>query len=303
MKKYISIAIMMSLLSGRRYTASALAEKYETSVKTIYRAIDTLIEANMPIACFSGKNGGYELIKESKINSSFFTLQELCSFITFLKSNNLIEKDSAFEERLGVLLEKPYGNDLNKLCGQMIIDTDMWGENTKSNIQVDTIKAAIEEQRRLIITYNKDCLRQSRTIEPYTLVYKAGVWYVYAYCEDKMSYRLFRLSRIENIVKGQPFERKDIDLTKRPWNKDFNDNLEEIDIELTCDSTTLPELLDWLGSNVKITPSGFIKSTAHFSQGLVHRLMLFGPKVKVVSPEKLKIALKEECIKISEQYA
>ncbi len=302
MKKYISIAIMLELLGGKRYTAPALAEKYETSVKTVYRAVDTLIMAGMPIACYPGKNGGYELIKQSKISSSFFTLNELSEFITFLKTNPTHEE--GLSDRLSSLFSEPSLKGLDSHCGQLIIDSDIWGDDKDKADFFEKIKSAIENQQPLEIVYKKEEEKQ-RVIEPYTLVYKAGVWYVYAFCTLKQSFRLFRISRIERLkTLSTTFTRKNIDLTKRPWNKEFADSFEKIKMELSCDQSALPEIYDWLGkSKVKILESGNLLASVSYSQGLVHRLMLLGEKVKIVAPEKLKNALKDECNKICSQYA
>ena len=312
MKKYVSLGIMLTLLSGKRYTAPELADKYETSVKTIYRAIDTLLEAGMPIRCFSGKGGGYEIINESKINSSFFTMKELSSFISFLKTNSknaLLEGNISLDERINSITDKWVASELLTESNTLVIDSSVWGSKDSNNLHIECIKKAISSSKKLLITYPSNTDNKERIIHPYTLVFKLGVWYLYAYCESRKSFRLFKLARIVNMASlSQDFERKNIDTLAMPWNKEFEENLEEIDISLITQKKHLPDLLEWLGKGAKINNyNSFseditITAKASFSHGLIHRLMQFGDKVKVVYPDKLKKALTNECQAICQLY-
>ncbi len=305
MKKYISLAIMLNLLSGKRYSAPALAEKHETSVKTIYRCIDSLIMAGMPIVSIAGKNGGFELAKDSLLYSSFLTTKELALSLGFLKSSKELvgSNDFSVEEKLENCKDKNLKNLLLKESEELVIDTQTWGSTAKENTKIETIKDAISSETRLKIDY----MAQPRTIEPYTLVFKAGAWYVYAFCLRRGSFRLFKVSRIKNLATtDEKFTRKNINLLEKPWNNDFSKSFENIVINLECKSDIASDILEWLDGGRVIKTSGdmvMISSKASFSLGLVHRLMECGNSVRVVSPEKLRLALVSECTKIANEYA
>ena len=311
MKKHVSIGIMLTLLSGKRVTASFLAEKYETSVKTIYRSIDTLLEAGMPIKCLQGKNGGYEIIKESSISSSFFTTKELCAFISFLKStrSNIDIHSFTLEDRLSSLSDKSLAQELEKESKTMVIDTNIWGHIDRENKKSDIIKNAINKNLKILIKYlNKNINKtESRVINPYTLVYKTNMWYVYAYCEKRKEFRLFKLSRICSLeILTDHFEKQNIDTLSKPWNTSFKANSEEINITLQCYYCDLNDIKEWLencnvkqDSNNKFTLTG----KALFSLGLVHKIMEYGNRIKIVSPTKLKDAVITECYNIYNSYA
>ncbi len=313
MKKHVSIGIMLSLLSGKRVTASYLATKYETSIKTIYRAIDTLLEAGMPIRCIQGKNGGYELIKESVINSSFFTMKELSSFLSFIKTtNNLINKDTVFlEDRISNVFDQEIINEINEESKHLVIDLSMWGHSESNTKLISTVNECIKNKTKLEINYINIKAKKStkRVIHPYSLVFKTDTWYVYAFCEKRNSFRLFKLSRIENInCIHEQFIKKQIDVLSKPWNKDFKNNLEEIDIELQCETMLINDVIDWLGDNSQIEiinehpRFAYIKGKAYYSLGLVHKIIEFGDKIQILSPIKLKEAIVSECDNISSFY-
>lgn len=316
MKKYVSLGIMMTLYSGKRYTAPMLAEKYETSVKTIYRAIDTLLEAGMPIRCISGKGGGYEIIKESKIDTSFFTLSELGSFISFVNSTKgtiFADDLTTLEERINSLPESKLKYDLLLETNSVVYDTENWGSTCNNGLINKHIKESILECRKLEIEYlSASSISAKRIIHPYTIVFKSGVWYLYAYCETRKAFRLFKFTRIKTINKlNCSFERIEIDTHSKPWNKDFHNNLEKIKIKILAHKEIMPEIVDWLGTNnIKIHTQNYrqnsdnicLESEVIFSKGLIHKLMQFGDNITILSPQKLKNEIANECYNIYKTY-
>lgn len=311
MKNYLTIGIMIALQSGKRYSAKELSEKFETSVKSIYRAIDVLLSAGMPIVSLQGKNGGYELIKECTLNSSFFTMQELGAFISFIKSNlKSYSKDFSIDDRISNL-NKNLISDLKIKSQEFVVDTHLWGHNEKHNKIVSDFKKHISNKTKISIEYinQTNKLIETRIIHPYTLVYKTDSWYVYSYCETRKSFRLFKLTRIKKYTSiNQNFELKNIDILSKPWNSDFKNNLEEIDIELICSSFYLNDITDWLGDNVNIKDYDnkndllLVKGKAYYSSGLIHKLMEFGNKIKIIKPDKLRSKLCTECLNIYNFY-
>ena len=320
MKKYVSLGIMITLYSGKRYTAPELAERYETSVKTIYRAIDTLLEAGMPIRCIAGKGGGYEIIKESKIDTSFFTLSELGSFISFIKSTKGSlphENTTSLEDRIHDLPDSKMKDNLLLITKSMVFDTENWGSVKQNALLSEQIKESILECKKLEIEYqSRASVIEKRIIHPYTIVFKSGIWYMYAFCEIRNAFRLFKLSRIKTLIKQpETFERQNIDTLSKPWNKEFENSLEKINVRMLINKNIMPEIVEWLGVNsLKFCTQKCnqnqnqnkdkieVESQVSFSKGLVHRLMQFGRDITVLSPQKLKEEIANECLTIYKSY-
>lgn len=307
MKKYVTLAIMLTLLDGKVHKAKQLSDKFEASLKTIYRSIDVLLEAGMPISVTLGRNGGFSLIDANKIDSGFFTNNELCSFLSFVGANpekfKNITNTSLFER-----IKSTNSQSANKLIEksqQLVVDTDVWGSVGSYTQYQTNFSNAIENTLKIEISYLSQT-NQTRIIHPYALVFKTGSWYVYSFCELKNSFRLFKLSRINSLnVLSETFERKNIDCLSKPWNTSFQ-NEKGINIVLQVDNSFLPELSDWLGQNYHIINSNAnhctITATAVHSIGLVHRIMQYGNKVKVVSPQNLIEEIKLECESIYKTY-
>jgi len=312
MKNYIAIGIMLALQSGKQFTAKKFAEKFETSLKTIYRAIDILICAGVPIVSNKGKNGGYQLLKESLINTSFFTTQELCSFISFIKTNSTKCNFNtlSLEDRLISQFNEDKIKKIKSVSEQLVIDTNLWGHCQENEEKANAFKTLIAQKQKVKIKYlnAQNNISEERIIHPYTLVYKSNAWYLYAYCEIKKSFRLFKLSRIISFIKiNQNFENLNINILSKPWNLDFEQNLEKIEIELLCSNNIVCDIQDWLGSKINIEKTenenqlkvfGF----AYYSYGLIHKIMEFGNKIKILKPEKLIKSFQKECLSMYQIY-
>ncbi len=309
MKKYITLAIMLTLLDGEVHKAKELSEKFEASLKTIYRSIDTLLEAGMPLSVNLGRNGGFSLIDSNKVDSGFFTNNELCSFLSYVSANpdkfdNI--SNNTLLERIKKSLNKQSANKIIEKSQQIIIDTDIWGSVGVYSQNQNILSHAIENMLKVKIDYI-DKNGSKRTIHPYALVFKAGSWYVYSFCELKKDFRLFKLSRMKRIeITTETFERKDIDCLSKPWNFSFHQNLENINMVFEIENQLVPELYDWFGNKFQIVEFGEktskISATVVRSIGLIHRIMQYGNKITILSPESLIFDIKSECENIFKKY-
>ncbi len=79
------MTIIVILLNRKRVTAKELAKKFEVSVRTIYRDIDAIDMAGIPIISYAGNNGGFGIMENYKLDNQLLTLNNLCSLLTALK--------------------------------------------------------------------------------------------------------------------------------------------------------------------------------------------------------------------------
>ncbi len=311
MKKYISIAVLMELLDGNTYTCKQLSDKYEVSNKTIYRAIETLCEAGIPIVAEFGRNGGYKINDKTRINCSFFTKDELSSFFSFLQTQyDKIDpkSENSTIKKFEILNNNKELSDLQILSQQVIIDTDIWGQNNSIKINTDDLKNAISDTKKLKITYKTQNLSQKRIIQPYSLVYKFGCWYLYAFCETRHNFRLFKLSRITEIeILNEQYLRQEINCNLKPWNKDFEENFAKIDITMKYEISIDPDICDWLGTNMnelfKDDKYKIIKTTLPYCKGLIHKILEFEDKLTILKPQSLCDEICEQCKTIFQTYS
>lgn len=209
------LSIVLLLLTKNKITAKELATYFETSVRTIYRDIDTLCLSGIPIISEQGARGGYSLIEGFTIDKQFFKPEEILTLIAGLKGMETVFDDKHITQTIEKI--SSLSRD-NKNPESVDIDFFGWGQasHVKSNVQL--IYKAISQCKILNFTYTN--LKEesiNRSIEPCKLFYRSGNWYILGFCLNKKDYRFFRISRIYGIVMKQDnFEHREE--TYNEWN-------------------------------------------------------------------------------------
>lgn len=185
--------ILYILLNREKISSKELAEKFEVSVRTIYRDIEVISGAGIPIFMTQGRNGGISLLQNFTLNKQVLTENEKKDMLIAIQSLNSFNKESA----------KSIFSKLSSLFGEnqrdyIKIDYSGW-ENTIEK-QFELSKEAILLNKRLSFNYiSTKGEKTYREVEPYVLWFKSKAWYLKCFCLEKNEIRLFRLSRITNI--------------------------------------------------------------------------------------------------------
>ncbi|MDF0479935.1 YafY family transcriptional regulator [Vagococcus sp. PNs007] len=205
------LTIIVMLLNRNRVTANELAEKFEVSIRTIYRDIETINLAGIPIISHAGNNGGFSIYEDYKLNNQVLTLNNLTSLLSVLKDINSTLNDSELDSSIETLQTIVPDNKSDNLhLEQIIIDLHPYGDSPSQKELVKTIRNAIKETHLLTIDYrNYDNVTSQRQVEPMSLIFKNYTWYLFAYCQLKEDFRTFRISRIaEAQSENQSFNRR-----------------------------------------------------------------------------------------------
>ncbi|GIP06596.1 YafY family transcriptional regulator [Paenibacillus sp. JNUCC32] len=210
------LAITVLLLNRGRLSAKELADRFEVSSKTIYRDMDTLCQAGIPIVAHQGITGGFEIMEHYMIDKYWLSAEEMSTLVTAVKGLS-----SALEDpQMGMLLEKikallrrveqGLGDEYRK--EPVVMDFQPWGQRQGLKPAVGLLKQAIHDKRRVQMEYiDAEGSAERRTIEPASLFLKGNVWYVQAFCLEREDFRLFRLSRMQDIkMLSEAYE-------PRPW--------------------------------------------------------------------------------------
>lgn len=180
--------IVYHLLDKGRATAPELAEKFEVSVRTIYRDLDAISAAGIPIYTVQGKGGGIFILPEFVLEKSLLTPQEKEQILMALQGLAAAE-DSRTDE----LLTKLGG--LFRVQGANWIEVDFsdWHKNTAGAELFDELKRAVFSCRRVSFSYFAgEGGGTVRTVEPVKLIFKSKDWYLYGFCLLRNDYRFFQ---------------------------------------------------------------------------------------------------------------
>ena len=307
MKFEIMLKILFELLSKKCVKASYLADKYEVSVRSIHRYINSLEFAGVPIYTSRGNNGGFSIVDTYKLSSTFMTINELEQIISTLSAitssvpNKTIE--SAINKLKSTTRNEYSGFDIKS--GNLIIDAGPWGDTVGYKSKLIIIQQSIEECKKLSIRYHdRNGEITERVIEPHVIVFKQGLWYVYAYCNLRNEFRFFKTGRIEQAtLVNEKFDRQDLSKMNLPLNF-WHENLPSECVTLEIDKNSLSDIEEWLGIEKieNINGKFFATASLPYDKGLVSKLMSFGTGVKVLSPEKLKLEIKQYATDIVNSY-
>lgn len=201
------VAILIQLQSKKIVKAQELADRFEVSLRTIYRDIRTLEASGVPI--YSEAGVGYALMEGYRLPPVMFTREEVSSFIA---AEKLMQKFT--DPSLG----SHYASAMYKLKSVLRSTDKDWLSNVESRIVMHTAEPmfhdnspntlavlfeSIAEKKQILLTYktfDKDEVTQ-RKIEPVGVFHDNNNWYFLGYCHLRKDYRQFRADRILEIKK------------------------------------------------------------------------------------------------------
>ena len=197
------ISIIMTLLERRRTNAKHLAEMFNVSLRTIYRDIETINAAGIPILSSPGVGGGFYIVEGYKVDKKLFTDSDIATLLMGLGSLsstfNTAEISNALS-KIKSLIPEVKRNDLNFKSNQIVVDLQPWMGNTAIQRHIKQLNTAISNRKIISFEYiDKKGIVSGRTIEPYKLILKDNNWYTHGFCIDRNDFRIFKVSRIDKI--------------------------------------------------------------------------------------------------------
>ena len=196
-------ALLVQLQSRPVVKASEMAERFEVSLRTIYRDMRTLSEAGVPVCGNSGV--GYSLVEGYRLPSLMFTKEEAIAFLT---AEKIIEKmtdsqnSSYFHMGMDKIRAALRAVDKNYLHNMDDTIAVYKSRNTRESLPnlLQTVLTSINDKFIIEVSYiNADEDKSVRKLEAVGITYTHPNWYLSAWCHLREEYRIFRLDRIENI--------------------------------------------------------------------------------------------------------
>lgn len=215
------LSIMMLLQAKGRMSAESLSQELEVSVRTIYRDIDQLSAAGVPVYADIGRNGGFALLDGWRTRLTGLTAPEARAlFLSGLPGPaselGLGDEVAAAELKLLAALPADWQMEATRMSSRFHLDPKGWFSSGPRPEFLKAVAEAVWTERRVTIRYDSWTQISERTIEPLGLVLKGGIWYLVAQRETGM--RTYRLSQIQALTPlDEHFERpRDFDLP-RHW--------------------------------------------------------------------------------------
>jgi predicted DNA-binding transcriptional regulator YafY len=300
--------ILLVLLNKERVTAVELAKHFQVSVRTIYRDIESLNMAGIPIYSQQGIGGGFSILENYKLNKEFLNEKEIAAITSAIKGVSTIVHDVG----LDTIIEKM--NSIAKSSKEtsdkeLILDFSQWNSNKKQ--KVDTIKKAIDGKNVLSFNYTKfDNLNTERIVEPVNLIFKGHSWYLHAYCRIRGDFRTFRVSRIMNLMmlKERYSPRKEALVKKddlSSWMNNLITDTRTIKLIMKFSPTVRAKVLDYFDeTQIHFMNDGYMRVEVTYpdDEWTYGVILSFGADVEVLEPQYVRDIIKEKSNKIYNIY-
>jgi predicted DNA-binding transcriptional regulator YafY len=207
------VSLLLLLQARDRMTAQELAEALEVSVRTIYRDVEALGAAGVPVYGEPGHEGGYRLLDGYRTRLTGLTTGEAeALFLTGLPAAaaqlGLTSATTTAQLKLMAALPAELRDRAGRVAGRFHLDPPSWYADAERIPHLAPIAEATWNQRALEIRYLRwaEPHEITRTVQPHGLVLKGGNWYLVARGEG--GFRTYRISRILEVdVLPEPFER------------------------------------------------------------------------------------------------
>lgn len=289
------LAIVMVLLERSRIPAKSLAGMFEVSLRTIYRDIDSINQAGIPIITTPGPGGGVGIMPQYKVEKKIFTGQDITALLMglgFIAGTLPSEEIVNTLAKVKTLLPEEQINAISLKSSQISLDLSPWKGQEGWQQKFDLLRAAIQLQRTVTMLYRtRGSTRPTlRTIEPYRLILKAGQWYLQSYSPAQQGFRLYKLARMEEPVmteetfalRGMPTEFSD-----------FSKKMEaqEYSITLWAGEKGIDRVLEYCGyEDITPAPNGgyFVKFPFMEDDYSYAILMGFGAECRCMAPAHVR---------------
>ena len=285
-------SIVYILLDKKIITAKELSEHFEVSVRTIYRDIDTLSIAGIPIYTNKGKGGGISLIDDFVLNKSVLSEKEQNEILMSLQSLNAMKflDVEPVLKRLSTIFNKESTNWID-------VDFSRWGSDDSEKEKFNIIKTAILSTKIISFDYFSSYGEKTlRTVEPLKLVFKGQDWYLYGFCRLKSEFRIFKITRIRNMnLLNETFKR---DIPIDIWgegDKSYKNKM--VTLILKIDERMAYRIYDEFDEeNIVKNLDGSFNVTTTFPEGdwIYGYVMSYGEYAEVIEPKDIREIIKRK---------
>ncbi len=316
------VSILLLLQTRGRMTASELATELETSLRTIYRDLDELAAAGVPVYADRGPAGGYRLVDGYRTRLTGLNADEAeALFLSGLEGAaaqlGLETVLAAAQLKVLAALPPELRSRAGRIRERFHLVAPGWFSKAEDLPFLATAAEAVWESRRLAMTYRRADTDTERVIEPLGLVLKAGIWYLVARRDGTI--RTYRVSRIMAArVTDERFERPEgFDLGSH-WDEstaEFERGVEQLDVTVLVDADWVRDLQHAMMAGPYSREafdhapppdeSGRVRLTVRFSSiGTAHDdLVRLGSHVEVVAPPELRERLGRTARALAALYA
>jgi len=303
------VSIIVLLLRKEKVQAKELAQLFEVSVRTIYRDIEAINLAGIPIVTYQGSNGGISIAEGYRLDKSVLTEDEMSAVVSALKGISATIPDTRYDiimEKIRNLIPEKQLDNIDSKIKQLIIDFFPWGSTKSLRESVSVIKKAIEHHNLIQFNYiDFSSNKTFRIVEPYSLILKGQNWYLHAWCQIRQDFRLFKLSRMRELtILEQKFEPRETKDSLPNFDTEWKYSGRTVNLQLLFEKEVENIAFEFFGDNLEKQSDGKLLLKAEMPDGywLYGFILSFGTGVEVISPPYLRQVIADLSKQIYKKY-
>ena len=292
------IEIITILLNRQTVTARTLSERFGVSTRTIYRDVDVLSSAGIPIYTDKGKGGGISLLEDFTLSKTMLSKNESDGLILALKAMGATDypEAAALLEKIGSIFKQSSAHDWIE------VDFESWSSKVNEDNKFSKIRDAIINCRVINFDYvNGNGVKTNRDADPVKLMFNAYTWYLVAHCHNRSEHRMFRMSRIKNVREtDEHFTRRTVTEEEKRIAP-----IPHVELKMRCDEKVLNRLYDTFDEQ-------FITANADGSYDVSVRVpdedwiygfvLSFGNHAEVLAPKHIREGVKTRAKQVFEKH-
>lgn len=286
------------LLEKGNMTAPQLAEHFEVSVRTIYRDIDILSSAGVPVYTSQGKGGGIFIQDNFVLNKSILSEEEQQQILSAIQGVRVVEEESTRN-----LLSKLSSVFQKQNIDWFEFDFSSWTKTGAKKETFHLLQNAIFKSEKVVFQYyNGKGESIERIVEPLKLVFKSYDWYLYGFCCMRNDYRFFKLTRIRNLeITKEKYYRT---IPNKIFERSEKFEMEMIQVTLLFDKSMSVKVYEEFDEEViqKQDENLYVETLMPNNELLYRYILSCGEKVEVLAPESVRKLVYERVKKIAEKY-
>ncbi|TCZ78246.1 YafY family transcriptional regulator [Paenibacillus albiflavus] len=313
MKLERMMAITILLLNRKRVQAQELADRMEVSLRTIYRDLESLNLAGIPIVSYTGAEGGYEIMDSFRLDRQMLSFDELVALSTALRglqSTQVLDQSNMDRllNKVGALISQTEQGRFTER-EQVLVDFTPWRNSDTERIKYASLQQAIHANKLIQFSYTDGQGSESeRTIEPMGLVLKRYAWYLHGYCLSREDYRIFKLSRISNLqMLAESYNRRTVTLNELNERMGIPPAISKqtFDLVLQFADEAKVAAVDYFDeSTIEKLPDGslLVRTTLPNEKWLIGFLLRYKTSIRVLEPAHIAAEVRRTALKIAAMY-
>ena len=292
--------IVYILLERQSVTAPELAQLLEVSVRTVYRDIEALSMAGVPVFAAQGKGGGISIMPGYTFDKALLTDDDQNQILFAIQSLQAADQNvDGLLKKLGAAFQKEGANWIE-------VDFSRWGMRRTDNRKFELLKKAILGKTILKIAYcGTSGALSEREVKPIKLIFKAKNWYLQAFCFKADDFRLFKVNRIVDLsLTDTKFSDVFTDLPSADV-EDMPPPISSVLVKLRFQSHMAFRVYDEFDRRgIEVQADGSLDAFAEFPMDswVLSYILSFGTEVEILEPTYLKEQLQEYTKNIYEHH-